>query len=285
MSKNVGLDAKSRSSTGAPPASYQSTSCGELPESPVLHEPPVAPSTPGWPGIPKCPEEPESLESPVPPVSEGNDDEKALKMLGGRNACQARNTARKRLWQLARDLSALEKKVHRELEIAEILVACSEWYRLSQPFLDPAKTYETYLAALVAALRKVRVPTGEGETIEKALKAVSKLSPSQLPMITGFPSAPDSWRRVAALHRELSRLCRHNTYFMSCRDAAQVHPALSYQAVSNINHALERLGVIKVVRVGDQRPNGKASEFRYVLADADRGLDDDERKVETHKGY
>jgi len=52
---------------------------------------------------------------------------------------------------------------------------------------------------------------------------------------------------------------------MSCRDAAQVLPGLSYQAVSNINHALERLGVIKVVRVGDQRPNGKASEFRYLL--------------------
>jgi hypothetical protein len=36
--------------------------------------------------------------------------------------------------------------------------------------------------------------------------------------------------------------------------------------VSDINHALERLGVIKIVRVGDQRPNGKASEFRYLLS-------------------
>jgi hypothetical protein len=213
-------------------------------------------------------------------VSEGNDDEKALEMLAGRNACQARNTARKRLWQLARDLSALEKKVHRELEIAEILVACSEWYRLSQPFLDPAETYETYLAALVAALRKVRVPTGEGETIEKALKAVSKLLASQLPEIPGYPNAPESWRRVAALHRELSRLCRHNTYFMSCRDAAQVHPGLSYQAVSNINHALERLGVIKVVRVGDQHPNGKASEFRYLLGDTTVCVEEEEQDVE-----
>src|SRR4029434_10200989 len=113
MSKNVDLDAKSRSSTGAPPATYQSTSCGELPESPVLHEPPVAPSTPGWPGTPKCPEEPGSREFPVPPVSEGHDGEKALTMLGRRNACTSRNTARKGLWQLARDLSALEKKVRR----------------------------------------------------------------------------------------------------------------------------------------------------------------------------
>jgi hypothetical protein len=111
------------------------------------------------------------------------------------------------------------------------------------------------------------VPTGEGETIEKALKAVSKLSPLQLPMITGFPSAPESWRRVAALHRELSRSCRGNTYFLSCRHGAKAHSTLSYQAVSDINHTLERLGVIKLVRVGDRRPNGKASEFRYLLGD------------------
>src|SRR5262245_4010596 len=113
-------------------------------------------------------------------------------MLGGANVCQARNTAGKRLWQLTRDLCALEKKVKLELQIAEILVACQEWYRLSQPFLDPAKSFDTYLVALVAALRKVRVPTGEGETIEKAVTAVSKLSPSQLPVIPGYDNAPES---------------------------------------------------------------------------------------------
>ena len=143
--------------------SHQPSSRGELPGSPE-------PLTPDWPESPERPESPQSPGSPVPPVSVGHDDEKALTMLAGRNACQARNTARKRLWQLARDLSALEKKVTRELEIAEIIVACGEWYQLSQPFLDPAKTYDTYLAALTAALRKVRVPTGEGETIEKALR-------------------------------------------------------------------------------------------------------------------
>jgi hypothetical protein len=124
------------------------------------------------------------------------------------------------------------------------------------------------------------VPTGEGETIEKALKAVSKLSPSELPMIPGYPDAPESWRRVVALHRELSRLCRGNTYFLSCRHGALVHSGLSYQAVSDINHTLERLGVIKLIRVGDQRPNGKASGFRYLLADADTRLGEDEQEGE-----
>jgi hypothetical protein len=62
-------------------------------------------------------------------------------------------------------------------------------------------------------------------------------------------------------------LCRGNGYFLSCRDGAEAYPGLSYQAVSDINRALERLGVIKLVRAGDQRPNGKASEFRYLLSD------------------
>ncbi len=57
-----------------------------------------------------------------------------------------------------------------------------------------------------------------------------------------------------------------NTYFLSSRDAAKASPGLSHQAAWEINRALERLGVTKIVRVGDQRPNGgKASEFRYRL--------------------
>jgi len=276
MGKNNSLDANTGSLAETSPHD-QRPQVGELPRTPEVR---VAPTTPEWPENPKCPVKPEPPGSPVPPVSGGHKVEKVLRMLAERNACQARCTGKKALWQLARDLCAAEKKLHRDLEIAEILVACGEWYRLSQPFLDPAKTYDTYLAALIAALRKVRVPTGEGETIEKAIKAVSNLSPSQLPMIPGYDIAPESWRRVAALHRELSWLCRGNAYFLSCRDGALAHSGLSYQAVSDINHALDRLGVIKLVRVGDRRPNGKASEFRYLLADADTSLDEDKQEVE-----
>jgi len=267
MDKNNGLDANSNSLAETSPDN-QHRQVGELPGPPEVR---VAPTTPEWPEGPKCPVKPESLGSPVPPVSVGHKIEKVLRMLAGCNACRARNTGKKALWQLARDLRAVEKRVRRELEIGEILVACGEWCRLSQPFLDAAKTHDNYLAELIAALRKVRVPTGEGETIEKALKAVSKLAPSELPMIPGYPNAPESWRRVAALHRELSRSCRGNTYFLSCRDGALVHSGLNYQAVSDINRTLDRLGLIKVVRMGDQRPNGKASEFRYLLPQTENG--------------
>src|SRR5262245_56842438 len=82
--------------------------------------------------------------------------------------------------------------------------AFNEWHRLSQPFLDTAKTRDDYLAAFLAELGKVRVPTGEGDTLNKARENVSKLPPSELPIIPGMPGAPESWRRLTALHGELS---------------------------------------------------------------------------------
>jgi CHC2 zinc finger len=216
--------------------------------------------------FPRCPESRKYPESLVYPMSNGQGLEEELKALAARNACTEANTARKRRFKLVRDLRAIEKGIGRELEIAELMVAFKEWCRLSQPFLNTAKPQHDYLAAFLAELRKVRVPTGEGDTLNKALEAVAKLSPDELPVIPGIPEAPESWRRIAALHRELSRLSGGKTYFLTCRDAAKACNGLSHQTAYNINLALARLGVIKIVRAGDTRPGGKASQFRYLLS-------------------
>src|SRR5436190_49215 len=84
----------------------------------------------------------------------------------------------------------------KEVPIAERMVAFDEWYRLSQAFLDPEKTRDDYLAEFLAGLGKVRVPTGQGDTLNKALEAVAKYSLSELPVIPGMPNASESWRRV-----------------------------------------------------------------------------------------
>ena len=222
----------------------------------------------------ESPNSPECLVSPVYPMSKGQELEKELKALAARNACTERNTARSRRWQLARDVRGFEMRLSRELDITELMLTFDEWHRLSQPFLDSAKTRDDYLAAFLAELGKVRVPTGEGETNKKALEVVSKLSPSELPMILGMPDTPESLRRVAALHREMSRLCEGKTYFLSCRDTAKAVPGLNHQTAYNINLLLERFGVIKVVRVGDRRPSGKASTFRYLLSQGENGAEE-----------
>jgi hypothetical protein len=205
---------------------------------------------------------PESHGFPVHPVSNSAELEKELEELGVRNACRKAETARKRRWQLARDLKAIEKRIARKLNPDELMKAFNKWHAVSEPHLDSKKTRDDYCGLFLAGIGKVRVPTGESEALKTAL---AHIPVSPLPEIPGRPDAPESWRRIAALHRELARQSANGTYFLSCRDAAKVHPGLNKDSANNITRALAQLGVVSFVRLGDARPGGKASEFRWLL--------------------
>ena len=119
------------------------------------------------------------------------------------------------------------------------------------------------------------MPTGQGDTLNKALKNVSRLALSECPLIPNYPDVPQSWRRIAALHRERSRLTGGNTYFLICRNAAKAAFGVSYQTAYSINLAFVHFGVIEIVRVGDPRPGGKASQFRYLVSQSEDGAEED----------
>jgi len=249
--------------------------------------------------LPKSPECPEPRECPEPhecptfpvspmhPMSNGQGPEKDLvaekdlKGLAALNACAMHRTARKKRWRLLRDLKAVELR-HGALDTTELMLTFDEWFRLSEPFLDSQKTQNDYLAAFLAEFGKVRVPTGEGQTITEALAYVSRLSSSKLPVIPDMPDAPESWRRIAALHLDLSRRSANGIYFLTCRDAAKAFPGLSHQTAYNINLALAQLGVVEIVHRGDARPNGgRASQFRYLLPQTeDAAHESEEQDVE-----
>src|SRR5262249_54031708 len=200
--------------------------------------------------------------------SKGQDLERGeLEALAVSNACtQAGDSAERKRFKLARDVCGLEKATGRRLTPGELVRVFKAWYHGSLAFLDSGETYDTHLASFLGELEKVRVPTGEGDTLNRALETVWKLSRSELPVIPGMPEAPENLRRSAALHRELSRLCGNGTYFLSYRDAAKACDGLSHQLAHKITSALVRLGVIRIVLRGKARPNGgKASEFRYLL--------------------
>jgi hypothetical protein len=202
------------------------------------------------------------------PVSEGHRVElqTKLKELATENACREPSTAKERRWKLARDLRAVEKQAGRKLTAPELMMAFDEWYCLSQPFLDPTKSRHDHLATFLAQFPKIRVPTGEG-ALSEALESVSKLSLDELPTIPGNPNAPEHWRRLVALHRELSRRCSDGIYFLSYRDAAKVSDRLTHQQAHDITYSLETLGVIEIYDKGQASPSGgKAAEFVYLSA-------------------
>jgi CHC2 zinc finger len=218
---------------------------------------------------PKCPESPMSLAYPVSPVSKGQsldiELEKKLKTLAAQNACTQLNTARPRRFKLLRDLKAVQKRIGHKLQVAELTIAFDEWHRLSLHFLDPTKTRDHYEAKFLSEFSKVRFATGDGRLMT-ALENVAKLSSDQLPEIPGKSNAPEGWRRLAALHRELSRLRGKPTHFLAYRDAARVFDGMSHQEAYAITGALETLGVIEIVDKGKAGLNSReAAEFRYLL--------------------
>ena len=206
---------------------------------------------------------PESHGFPVYPVSSSHELQKELNELAERHACGASGTARDQRWRLLRDVAALEKRISRKLTASEHMKTVETWYSASKPNLDPKKMRDDYITAYFGEISKVRVPTGEGKALNRALACISTVPLVDLPELV---NAPESWRKVATLHRELARQSANGTYFLGCRDAAKADHSLNKDSANNINHALAQLGDIVPVRVGDARPGGKASEFRYLLS-------------------
>jgi hypothetical protein len=243
---------------------------------------------------PKSPDSPESRKSPeclaslaslgvcvskspcvsVSPVSEGQcldkELEKELKALAVCNACtSAEDKAKRKRFKLARDAAGVEKKIGRKLTTAELRLACDEWKRVSAPFLNAG---DDHFTLFLAELTKVRVPTGEGDTVNQALENVLRLSDSDLPGIPGYPDAPKHVRKLAALHREMSRLRGDKVYFLSYRDAAKICAELTHQSAHTITLALVRIGLIEIVRKGKAGLNSrKAAEFRFLLPESKNG--------------
>ena len=79
--------------------------------------------------------------------------------------------ARKNRWKLLRDLTALEKEIGRKLNADELMQSFVRWYSASLPHFDPKKSRDDYCAAFFAELNKIRVPTGEGEALNRRLPA------------------------------------------------------------------------------------------------------------------
>ena len=88
-------------------------------------------------------------EYPVFPVSEGQDLEAELKGLAARNACTcAGDSAERKRFKLARDVTAIEKRIGRALTPDELTRTLDQWYWLSGSYAGKTREYhlERFLA-------------------------------------------------------------------------------------------------------------------------------------------
>ena len=225
----------------------------------LSHPWPKSPGPPQKPQEPQLPPKPVRPQFPLFPLPSGQDLEKHLKQIAVNNAVGLEDSEANKRWQMARDARAVELAIERELAITELMLMLDEWCRIS--ILDSRKR-DDHLAAFLVEVRKVRVATGEGDTIDKAVDRVSKLCSSELLPIPGIPNAPETWRRVATMHREMFRLVGGNVYFLSCRDSAKACPGLSHHTANYINSILVKQGAIKIVCAGDVH---RANRYQYLL--------------------
>ncbi len=178
-------------------------------------------------------------------------------------ASSGRGQSRESLFTLARIVYTYEKS--KDVNSAVCRRIFDVWYDASKPNLDPNKTRAEYLASFLSKVKKVRMPLGSGNALQEAIESADR---KPYPEIPDASDAPEAWRRLAAVCRELrdGAAGSDRTFYLSTRSAALIIGKNSAMEGSRALEALVNFGVIECVRRGDAGlKNGKASRFRYLL--------------------
>ena len=208
---------------------------------------------------------------PVTPVPHAE-----LRALGERCACSKKGAERRARFELARAVQGLEQCLGRELSFNEQVAAFNGWYKKGGEFMKGK--YDKQLALFLRERASVKKPRGGDIAFRRMVKTVAELPASELPVISGFEGdAPETWRRVAALHREKARQAKGGVYQLSCRDTANALEGWDHREAYALNDALAKAGVIEKVENGAVgKRKGVAARWRYLLPlyhQADAGIE------------
>jgi hypothetical protein len=121
-------------------------------------------------------------------------------------------------------------------------------------------------AAYLGAFEKVKTPMIRN-IIVTAISNVAGLGLRDLPDIPGYSLASGNYKRILALHREMSLLSGGKEYFLSRRSMQEVaHGKVNRYEVGNVCVLLEVYGQIKIVDRGKPRqgPGKGAARYRYI---------------------
>ena len=173
-------------------------------------------------------------------------------------ASTARGQSRKNLFDLVRSVMAFEKQEGGNSRDAIF----DTWYHASRANLNPAETRAEYLAQFRRMFKKVRIVPGQCDALKEAIGRARAAIPPEIP---DAPDAPSTWRLLAAVCRELQHKAGEAPFFISKRDAMRIIEKKFPMEGLRALEALEDFHVLKLVKRGEPRVGGKASEFRYLL--------------------
>jgi hypothetical protein len=188
-----------------------------------------------------------------------------LRALGERCACPKKGNERRSRFELAREVRAFAQCLGRQLSFGEQVTAFNGWYEKGKP--NMTTDYDNQLALFLREQASVKKPKGGDVEFRRMVLTVAKLPVSELPVISAFEGeAPETWRRVAALHREKARQAKGGVYELSSRDTANALEGWDHQAAHALNDVLAEAGVIKKAENGAAgKQRGKATKWRYLL--------------------
>jgi 5S rRNA maturation endonuclease (ribonuclease M5) len=179
-------------------------------------------------------------------------------------ACREKGKGHRQQFQLARYVRRLEMETGRPLNNDELRAVHRHWFSASTALPAEATEAEAF-GEFIDRLRKVRIlPGTTGDTLRLAKQRARALP---LPEIPGFIDAPDSMRKIAALHRELQRATGDVPHFLTAEDAREF-AALKHKIKAHriqLRLADDRLGVLRCVKRGDPRKGGKPTVWLYLL--------------------
>jgi hypothetical protein len=179
-------------------------------------------------------------------------------------ACREKGKGHRAQFQLARYVRRFEMETGRPLDNDELRAVHRRWFSASTALPAEATEAEAF-GEFIDRLRKVRIlPGTTGDTLRLAKQRARALP---LPEIPGFTDAPDSMRKIAALHRELQRVTSDAPHFLTAEDAREF-AALKHKIKAHriqLRLADDRLGVLRCVKRGDPRKGGKPTLWLYLL--------------------
>jgi len=177
--------------------------------------------------------------------------------------CHEKGKAHSLQFELARQVRRFETE-HVRLSNNELRRIHRRWFSASTALPMELTEVESF-GDFIDRLRKVRIiPGTTGDTLLLAKERALSLP---LPAIPGFIDAPDSMRKIAALHRELQRASNSAPHFCTAEDAREFaglkHKIEAHRIQSRL--ADDRMGVLRCVKRGDPHKGGRPTLWLFLL--------------------